>query len=159
MAAVVWSDWGAFKLEAYDATVYNARILIEAGVVTSLHSDNNEIASRMNWEAGKLLRTGLTQEQALSTVTNQAAKAVAINARVGSLETDKDADFVIWSGNPLSQFTRAEQTWVDGRRYFSLEEDAAMREQIDRERTQLIQAILSVAGNGDGDMRERRGSN
>ena len=137
--------------------MYNARILIEAGVVTSLHSDNNEIASRMNWEAGKLLRTGLTQEQALSTVTNQAAKAVAIDARVGSLEAEKDADFVIWSGNPLSQFTRAEQTWVDGRRYFSLEEDAAIRQQIDRERTQLIQAILSIAGNGN--MRDQRGSN
>ena len=142
VAAVVWSDWGGFKMEAYDATVYNARILIEAGVVTSLHSDNAEIASRMNWEAGKLLRTGLTEEQALSTVTDQAAKAVAIDARVGSLEAGKDGDFVIWSGNPLSQFTRAEQTWVDGRRYFSIEEDAVMREQIDRERTQLIQAIL-----------------
>ena len=76
---------------------------------------------------------------------------------MGSLEVDKDADFVIWSGNPLSQFTRAEQTWVDGRRYFSLEEDAAMREQIDRERTQLIQAILSISENGD--MRDLRGSN
>ena len=149
VAAVVWSDWGAFKLEAYDATVYNARILIEAGVVTSLHSDNSEIASRMNWEAGKLLRTGLTPEQALSTVTNQAAEAVAIHDQVGSLEAGKDADFVIWSGNPLSQFSRAEQTWVDGRRYFSLDEDAAMRDRIDRERTQLIQAILSVGGNGD----------
>ena len=142
VAAVVWSDWGGFKMEAYDATNYNARILIEAGVVTSLHSDNAEISSRMNWEAGKLLRTGLTQEQALSTVTNQSAKAVALDDRVGSLESGKDADFVIWNGNPLSQFTRAEQTWVDGRRYFSLEEDAALREQIDRERTQIIQAIL-----------------
>ena len=159
VAAVVWSDWGGFKLEAYDATVYNARILIEAGVVTSLHSDNNEIASRMNWEAGKLLRTGLTPEQALSTVTNMAAKAVAIDARVGSLESGKDGDFVIWSGNPLSQFTRAEQTWVDGRRYFSIEEDAVMREQIDRERTQLIQIILSVVGDGDGDNRQQRGRN
>jgi imidazolonepropionase-like amidohydrolase len=139
--------------------VYNARILIEAGVVTSLHSDDSEIASRMNWEAGKLLRTGLTQEQALSTVTDQAAKAVAIDARVGSLEADKDADFVIWSGNPLSQFTRAEQTWIDGRRYFSIEEDAALREEIDRERTQLIQAILFAAGNQTGDMRQQRGSN
>ena len=148
VAAVVWSDWGAFKLEAYDATVYNARILIEAGVVTSLHSDNSEIASRMNWEAGKLLRTGLTPEQALSTVTNQAAEAVAIHDQVGSLEAGKDADFVIWSGNPLSQFSRAEQTWVDGRRYFSLEEDAAMRDRIEQERTELIQAILSVEENG-----------
>ena len=148
VAAVVWSDWGAFKLEAYDATVYNARILIEAGVVTSLHSDNSEIASRMNWEAGKLLRTGLTPEQALSTVTNQAAEAIAIHDQVGSLEPGKDADFVIWSGDPLSQFTRAEQTWIDGRRYFSLEEDAAMRDRIAQERTQLIQAILSAGGGG-----------
>jgi cytosine/adenosine deaminase-related metal-dependent hydrolase len=84
-------------------------------------------------------------------VTNGSAKAVAIDARVGSLEAGKDGDFVIWSGNPLSQFTRAEQTWVDGRRYFSLEEDAAMRVQIDRERTQLIQAILSVGENDDED--------
>jgi imidazolonepropionase-like amidohydrolase len=144
-------------MEAYDATVYNARILIEAGVVTSLHSDNSAISSRMNWEAGKLLRTGLTEEQALSTVTNQAAKAVAIDARVGSLERDKDADFVIWSGNPLSQFTRAEQTWIDGRRYFSIEEDAVLREQIDRERTQLIQAILSLGE--DTDTAERNGGN
>ena len=149
VAAVVWSDWGAFKLEAYDATVYNARILIEAGVVTSLHSDNSEIASRMNWEAGKLLRTGLTPEQALSTVTNQAAEAVAIHDQVGSLEAGKDGDFVIWSGNPLSQFSRAEQTWIDGRRYFSLDEDAAMRDRIEEERAQLIQAILSLEENGD----------
>ncbi len=147
VAAVVWSDWGAFKMEAYDATVYNARILMEAGVVTSLHSDNSEIASRMNWEAGKLLRTGLTEEQALSTVTNQSAQAIAIDDRVGSLEAGKDGDFVVWSGNPLSQFTRAEQTWIDGRRYFSLEEDAALREEVERERTQLIQAILAADGN------------
>ncbi len=149
VAAVVWSDWGAFKLEAYDATKYNARILIEAGVTTSLHSDNSQIASRMNWEAGKLLRTGLTEEQALSTVTNGSAAAIAINDRVGSLEPGKDADFVIWNGNPLSQFTRAEQTWVDGRRYFSLDEDAALRQQVQRERTAIIQAILSVQQNGN----------
>lgn len=153
VAAVVWSDWGAFKLEAYDATLWNARVLMEAGVITSLHSDNSEIASRMNWEAGKLLRTGLTEELALSTVTNQAAKAVAIDHKVGSLEPGKDADFVIWNGNPLSQFTRAEQTWIDGRRYFSLDEDAAMRQQIERERAQLIQTVLAAGKNGNGNAR------
>src|SRR5688500_9737380 len=141
VAAVIWSDWGSFKLEAYDATNYNARVLIEAGVVTSLHSDNSEISTRMNWEAGKLLRTGLTEIQALNTVTINAAKAIAIDDKIGSLEPGKDADFVIWSGNPLSQFTKAEQTWVDGRRYLSLEEDAALRTEIARQRAQLIQAV------------------
>ncbi|MEJ2207068.1 MAG: amidohydrolase family protein, partial [Gemmatimonadota bacterium] len=146
VAAAVWSDWGAFKIEAYDATKYNARILMEAGVTVSLHSDNAQLASHMNWEAGKLLRTGLTEEQALTTVTLNAAKVIDIDDRVGSLEAGKDADFVVWSGNPLSQFTRAEQTWVDGRRYFSIEQDAALREQIQTERQQLIQAVLAAAG-------------
>ncbi len=145
VAAVVWSDWGAFKMEAYDATSYNARLLMEAGVVTSLHSDDNEISTRMNWEAGKLLRSGVSEIDALSTVTNQSAKAIAIDSRVGSLEAGKDADFVIWSGNPLSQFTRAEQTWVDGRRYFSLDEDKVLREEIVKQRAQLVQAILTAA--------------
>jgi imidazolonepropionase-like amidohydrolase len=146
VGAAVWSDWGAFKMEAYDATKYNARILMEAGVTVSLHSDNEQIASRMNWEAGKLLRTGLTEEQALTLVTLNAAKVIAIHDRVGSLEVGKDADFVVWSGNPLSQFTKAEQTWVDGRRYFSLEDDAKLRAQVDTERRQLIQAVLAASG-------------
>ncbi len=157
VAAAVWSDWGAFKMEAYDATKYNARILMEAGVTVSLHSDNAQIASRMNWEAGKLLRTGLTEEQALTTVTLNAAKVLDIDDRVGSLEPGKDADFVVWNGNPLSQFTRAEQTWLDGRRYFSTEEDAALRERIQTERQQLIQAVLAAGGNGRSGARNASG--
>jgi len=121
-------------------------LLIEAGVVTSLHSDDAEISTRMNWEAGKLLRSGLDEIMALSTVTNQSAKAIAIESRVGSLEAGKDADFVIWNGNPLSQFTKAEQTWVDGRKYFSLDEDKVLREDIAKQRAQLLQAVLAAGG-------------
>ena len=142
VGAAVWSDWSAFKLEAYDATTYNARILLEAGVVTSLHSDNSQLSSRMNWEAGKLLRTGVSEEDALATVTINAARVIDIDDRIGSLEPGKDADFVIWNGHPLSQFTKAEQTWVDGRRYFSLEEDAVMRDRVQREHAQLVQTVL-----------------
>lgn len=145
VAAIVWSDWGAFKLEAYDATSYNAKILMEAGVVTSLHSDDAEISTRMNWEAGKLLRSGVSDIDAMSTVTINAAKAIAIDNRVGSLEAGKDADFVVWNGNPLSQFTKAEQTWVEGRKYFSLDEDKALRAEVAKERAQLIQAVIAAA--------------
>jgi hypothetical protein len=60
---------------------------------------------------------------------------------------------VIWNGHPLSQFTRAEQTWIDGRRYFDLAEDMEARTRVQRERAQLIQLIL-----GDDDDNEAGGS-
>jgi imidazolonepropionase-like amidohydrolase len=142
-AAVVWSDWGSFKVESFDNTTFNARVLSDAGVLTSLHSDDSQIATRMNWEAAKMLRTGLSEEQALALVTINTARVLGIESRVGSLEAGKDADFVIWNGNPLSTETRVEQTWIDGRRYFDIEEDRQQRGQVERERSQLIQQILS----------------
>ena len=141
--AVVWSDWGAFKMEAYDNTTFNARVLRDAGVLTSLHSDNSQIASRMNWEAAKTLRTGLSEQEALALVTINTAKILGIDSRVGSLDADKDADFVIWSDNPLSTEAHAEQTWIDGRRYYDIEEDRRQRDDVARERSRLIQLILA----------------
>jgi len=140
--AVVWSDWGAFKIEAYDKTVYNARLLHEAGVVTSLHSDNSQIAARMNWEAAKMVRAGLDPEVAMSMITSSTAKLLGIDDKVGSLEPGKDGDFVIWNGDPLSTFTKPEQTWIDGRKYFDLNEDAQLRKDIENERAQLIRLIM-----------------
>ncbi|MCH8524665.1 MAG: amidohydrolase family protein [Balneolales bacterium] len=142
IGAVVWSDWGGFKIEAYDNTNYNARLLHEAGVVTSLHSDDSQIATRMNWEAAKLVRTGVDREVALSMVTSRTAELLGIADRVGSLEPGKDADFVIWSGDPLSTMTIAEQTWVDGRRYFDVREDAELQRAVERERAALIRLIM-----------------
>jgi imidazolonepropionase-like amidohydrolase len=146
VAAVVWSDWSAFKVEAQDGTPFNAKVLLDAGVLTSLHSDDGTISSRMNWEAGKMLRTGISEEDALSLVTSRTAAVFGLQDRVGSLQPGLDADFVIWNGHPLSQFTRAEQTWIDGTKYFDIETDRQMRAQIERERAQLIQLILERNG-------------
>ena len=60
----------------------------------------------------------LRETEALATVTINPARQLRIDERTGSLEAGKDADFVIWSGHPLSSYSRAEQTWIDGRRYF-----------------------------------------
>jgi hypothetical protein len=61
----------------------------------------------------------------------------------------KDADLVIWSGNPLSAFSKAEATYVDGRCLFSLEKDTAARQQITKERQRLIQKLLTEKKRSD----------
>jgi imidazolonepropionase-like amidohydrolase len=141
--AVVWSDWSSFKVESYNASLFNARLLHEAGVVTSLHSDNSEIAARMNWEAAKMVRAGMDEEDALALVTINTAILLGIDDMVGSLEQGKDADFVIWSGNPLSQFTTAEQTWIDGTPYFTIERHRELERKVADERARLIQYVLN----------------
>lgn len=138
-----FSDWWAYKIEAWDAIPGNGPLMQSQGVVVSYNSDNSQLASRLNWEASKAVKFGLSEEEALKFVTINPAKQLKIDDKVGSLEIGKDADFVIWSGNPLSTYSKCEQTWLDGRRYFDLQEDQRMREQIKKERATLVQKILA----------------
>ena len=144
-----FSDWWAYKFEVYDAIPYNGALMHRAGVVTAFNSDSNELARRLNTEAAKAVKYGgVSEEEALAFVTINPARQLRIDDRVGSLEPDKDADFVIWSGHPLSSFSRAEQTWIEGRKYFDVELDAEMRRQIAAERSRLIQKALATRLNG-----------
>ncbi len=141
-AAVVWSDWSAFKVESYDGILHNAKLLNDVGVLTTLHSDNTQLSTRMNWEAAKTMRTGVSEIDAMNFITLNPAKVMGIDHRTGSLEPGKDADFVIWNGHPMSTFSTPDQTWVDGRKYFDRDEDMVLREQVKQERALLISRIL-----------------
>ncbi len=139
-----FSDWWAYKVEVQDAIPYSGAIMHNAGVLVSFNSDDSELARRLNLEAAKAVKYGgLSKQEALKFVTINSAIQLAIQDRVGSLETGKDADFVIWSGDPLSTLSRCESTWIDGREYFSLEKDRDHREWIRKERQRLIHKILS----------------
>ena len=144
--ADVWtfSDWWAYKIEAWDAIPGAGSLMHDQGVVVAFKSDNAQLASRLNWEAAKAVKYGLSEEEAFKFVTLNPAKHLKIDKWVGSLEVGKDADFVLWSGNPLSVYSRCEQTWVDGRKYFDAEEDKQLQDQIVKERAALIQKILAA---------------
>jgi N-acetylglucosamine-6-phosphate deacetylase len=141
-----FSDWWAYKVEVMDAIPHNGSLMTELDIVVSFNSDSNELARRMNTEAAKAVRYGgLAPAEALKLVTINPAKQLRIDEHTGSLEVGKDADFVVWSGDPLSTYTRCEQTWIDGARYFDLEQDRELRAWTERERQRLTQKILAQA--------------
>lgn len=139
-----FSDWWAYKLEVYDAIPYNGALMHDQGVLVSFNSDSDELARRLNLEAAKAFKYGgVSEEEALKFVTLNPAKQLKVDNRVGSLEQGKDADFVIWNGDPLSTYSMCEQTWIDGRKYFDREEDRKMNDEARRQRAVLIQKALA----------------
>lgn len=147
----VFSDWWAYKFEVFDSIPYNGPLLHDQGLIVSYNSDDIELARRMNLEAAKAVKYGnVPPEEALKFVTLNSAIQLGVDDRVGSLEEDKDADFVIWSGSPLSVYSICEQAWIDGRKYFSIEEDKNLRDEVEKERITLVQKILQN-GNGKND--------
>ncbi len=138
-----FSDWWAYKYEVYDAIPYNGTLMHNAGVVVSFNSDDRELARHLNHEAAKAVKYGgVPAEEALKFVTLNPARQLRIDQHTGSLTTGKHADLVVWSGSPLSNFSRCEQTWIDGRKYFDLEGDAQSRRQMRQMHAALVQKIL-----------------
>ncbi|MDO8542337.1 MAG: amidohydrolase family protein [Opitutaceae bacterium] len=138
-----FADWWAYKYEVVDAIPYGGALMHAAGVVVSFNSDNNELARHLNTEAAKAVKYGgISPAEALKFVTLNPAKQLRIDRHVGSLERGKDADFVIWTASPLSTYSRVEQTWIDGRRYFDRDDDARQRAAAAAQRAALIQKIL-----------------
>ena len=136
-----FADSWSYKIEAYDAIPHNAAILMKHGVLTTINSDSDERIRRLNVDAAKLMRYGgLTEEEALRTITINGAQQLGVGDRTGSIEVGKDADLAIWSGHPLSVYSTAETTFIDGQIYFDKQRDRARREQLARERDELQRA-------------------
>lgn len=107
------------KLETMDLRMDNAGILERAGVLVSIHSDDAVIDSRMLFrEAALAVRGGMSRDGALRALTINGARQMKLDARVGSLEAGKDADFLVLDGDPLSTYTHILETWVEGAKLF-----------------------------------------
>jgi imidazolonepropionase-like amidohydrolase len=144
-----FADFWGYKIEAYDAIPYNAAIMTRAGVVTSMNSDSDERARRLNIEAAKAMRYGdLTEEEALKLITINPAMQLGIQSRVGSIEVGKDADLAIWTAHPLSVYARVDTTFVDGEIFFDRQQDLARRAELAKERATLEQAEPNKAPAG-----------
>ncbi|MBI3649659.1 MAG: amidohydrolase family protein [Acidobacteria bacterium] len=134
-----FADWWAYKLEAYDAIPYNAALMTQRGVITSINSDSDEHARRLYLEAAKTMKYGgLTEEQALRQVTLNPAIQLGIDKRTGSIEVGKDADFAIFSAHPFSVYTMVEMTIIEGEVYFDRKQDLERRVALKKEKEELM---------------------
>jgi imidazolonepropionase-like amidohydrolase len=114
-----FSDWWAYKWEAADAIPYCAALLHEAGVSVCLKSDSNELMRHMYQEAAKLLKYGgMSEQEALATITINGAKQLGLEKRIGTIELGKDGDLAIFNGHPLNAYSRVEMTLVEGEIFF-----------------------------------------
>ena len=118
-ASVIVIDSPGGKQEALENKMSTAAVLDKAGVVVGFHTDDYITDSRIFLRsAGLAVRAGLARDKALYAMTMAGARMLGLDSRVGSLESGKDADFIILSGDPLSVYTHVEQTWVEGRKVF-----------------------------------------
>jgi imidazolonepropionase-like amidohydrolase len=120
IGASMWLNWWGFKMEAFDAVSENIALVSQAGAPAILHTDDaigiqvlNQNAARAMY-AGRAAGIPVTRDEALRWITANPAWALGIEDRVGTIETGKNADLVIWSGDPFSVYTLADQVLIDG---------------------------------------------
>jgi len=113
-----FADWWGFKLEAWDAIPENAVLTSQAGIPSVIKSDSASHIQRMNLEAAKMVRLGMTEIDALESITLDAARVMGVEARVGTLEVGKDADLALFDKHPFDAYSKCDMTWIDGVRVY-----------------------------------------
>jgi imidazolonepropionase-like amidohydrolase len=152
--ASAFSDWWGYKVEAYEAIPHAAALMAERGVLVSINSDSGEEMRHLNQEAAKAIKWGgMDPVAALALVTLNPAKQLRVDDRVGSIEVGKDADLVLYDGDPLSMMSVVQKTFVDGDLYFDREADRQRQAKVDE-----IKTRLSGKDKGEGDESEEGGT-
>lgn len=122
----MWADWWGFKMEAYDGIRENIPLVHAAGACAIVHSDSDIGIQRLNQEASKArsdaLKIGVDVSKADAWIWLSAnpARSLGIFDKTGSIEVGKQADVVVWSGDPFSVYTKAEKVYIDGALMFDL---------------------------------------
>ncbi|KAH7032291.1 hypothetical protein BKA57DRAFT_477771 [Linnemannia elongata] len=114
MVATFAAKFG-YKKEAFQASVLSPKILVDAGIAVAMKSDHPILDSQhLIYQAAMAHHYGLTELQALASVTSVPAKAMGLEHRIGKIAVGMDADLVIWEKHPLSLGAHPLQVYIDG---------------------------------------------
>lgn len=146
VCSAMWADWYGFKMEAYDGINENIPFVHKAGACAIVHSDDDRGIQRLNQEAAKALADGrkvgvdISKADAWQWLSLNPAKSLGVADKTGTLEAGKDADVVLWSGDPFSVYTKADLTFVDG---------AVVFDRLNPDANPVMDFELGQSGEGD----------
>jgi imidazolonepropionase-like amidohydrolase len=108
------------KVELRNRSLANPGRLASAGVTIAITTDHPVVPINfLVHQASLAVKDGLDRENALRALTINPARIAGIDARLGSIEPGKDADLVLWSGDPLDVLSRAVRVFIDGAEIYS----------------------------------------
>ncbi len=100
------------------ASYETPRALLDAGIPVTIQSGFEQYVPKARvllFEAAPLVGHGLSFDEVLSLITLDAARILGVDHRVGSLEVGKDADLVLYDGDPFEYVSRVCTVVIDGR--------------------------------------------
>jgi imidazolonepropionase-like amidohydrolase len=114
------------KVELRNRSLANPGRLARAGVTIAITTDHPVVPINfLAHEAALSVKHGLDRETALRALTINPARIAGIDDRLGSIEVGKDADLVIWSGDPLDVLSRVERALIEGVQIYAYENGEA----------------------------------
>jgi len=114
IGASTWPDTYGGKMEMADGIPYNATILAANKVTFAIHSDSPDTIQRLWHEAARTVRYGVSEEDAIKSVTKNPAWIAGVDEFTGTIEVGKDADLAVFNGHPFDIFSLVQKTIVDG---------------------------------------------
>jgi len=116
-----WTDWWGFKEEAYDGCPYGFEIMHRAGVNIVINSDSPDESRYLYLNAAKVQKyNDLSDDVVLRMFTINAAKALEMESRIGSLEVGKDGDCAVFDKYPLDSTAKCVLALIEGDVFFDL---------------------------------------
>ena len=107
---------GRSKVEIHHKTFRTVMAAVEAGLTVAITSDHSVTPMKnLPVYAALAIREGLSEEDALKAITINPAKILGVEKHLGSIERGKDADLVIWNGDPLDARSKPVTVFIRGR--------------------------------------------
>ncbi|MEA2005489.1 MAG: amidohydrolase family protein [Acidobacteriota bacterium] len=137
VAVSTFADFWAYKWEAFNTMPHAVALMAKRGVLTAINSDDPERMRRLFHDAAKAVRFGgLSEVEALKTITINPAIILGIDNRTGTIEAGKDADLAVFNRHPLDSYTICEMTLVDGEILFDRAKYLEERKEIEEKSKQ-----------------------